>query len=126
MPGGFAVMEILRQDLLEKLTQRRRNILRQVISSYVRNVRPVSSSLISEHVKASSATIRNELAALEEMGFLIQPHTSGGRIPTDLAYRYIVEELLADLSQTLADRGRVAEVYSQLSSETESLFEGTL
>ncbi|MCB1188093.1 heat-inducible transcription repressor HrcA [bacterium] len=119
-------MEILRQDLLGRLTQRRRAILRHVISSYVRNVRPVSSSLISESVKASSATIRNELAALEEMGFLMQPHTSGGRIPTDLAYRYLVEELLADLSETLADRGRVAEVYSQLSSETESLFEGTL
>ncbi len=119
-------MEMHRQELLQSLTDRRRRILREVIGHYVRSVRPVSSSLISEHVNASSATIRNELAALEEMGFLMQPHTSGGRIPTDQAYRYLVEELLADLSQTLADRSRVADVYSQLSSETENLFEGTL
>jgi heat-inducible transcriptional repressor len=119
-------MEINRRDLLSRLTERRRLILREVIGQYVRSVHPVSSQLISEHVKASSATIRNELAALEELGFLIQPHTSGGRIPTDQAYRYLVEELLQDLSETIADRSRVADVYSQLSSETETLFEGTL
>lgn len=119
-------MEMDRLDLLDRLTERRRRILREVIGHYVRNVRPVSSSLISEQIKASSATIRNELAALEEMGFLMQPHTSGGRIPTDQAYRFLVEELLLDLSQTLDDRSRVADVYSQLSHETETLFEGTL
>ncbi|MCB1216593.1 heat-inducible transcription repressor HrcA [bacterium] len=119
-------MEIHRSELEVRLTDRRRQILREVISSYVRNVHPVSSSLISRSVQASSATIRNELAALEEMGFLMQPHTSGGRIPTDLAYRFLVEELLSDLSATLDDRGRVADVYSQLSTETETLLEGTL
>ena len=119
-------MEMNRHELLDRLTDRRRRILREVISLYVRNVHPVSSQLISEQIQASSATIRNELAALEELGFLMQPHTSGGRIPTDQAYRFLVEELLADLSETLADRGRVADVYSQLSSETETLFEGTL
>lgn len=110
----------------QQLSPRKRDILRRVIDHYVREIHPVSSRLIADEVQLSSATVRNELAALEELGFLRQLHTSGGRIPTDLAYRFLVEELLRQLGQTLEQRGKVAAVYRQLSQETESLLEGTL
>lgn len=110
----------------EGLTQRKRDILRRVIDHFVREIHPVSSRLVAEEVNLSSATVRNELAALEELGYLKQPHTSGGRVPTDLAYRFLVEELVQKLGATMEQRARVAGVYRQLSNETESLLEGTL
>jgi heat-inducible transcriptional repressor len=108
------------------LTARKREILRRVLDHYISEVHPVSSQAVAAELNLSSATIRNELAALEEQGFLRQPHTSGGRVPTDLAYRFLVEELVQQLSDTLAQRSRVSQVYRQLSSETEALLEGTL
>lgn len=108
------------------LSARKRQILHSVIQHYVVDVRPVSSQALAEQVAVSSATVRNELAMLEELGYLRQPHTSGGRIPTDLAYRFFVEELAQRLTDTLSQRARVEQVYSQLGSETEALLEGTL
>ncbi len=110
----------------EELTARKRDILRRVIDTYVREVHPVSSQLLADEVNLSSATVRNELASLEEQGYLKQLHTSGGRVPTDRAYRFLVEELVGKLSGTLSQRARVSEVYQQLNRETEALLEGTL
>jgi len=110
----------------ETLSARKREILRRVLDHYISEVHPVSSQAVATELNLSSATIRNELAALEEQGFLRQPHTSGGRVPTDLAYRFLVEELVTRLSDTLSQRSRVSQVYSQLGSETEALLEGTL
>jgi heat-inducible transcriptional repressor len=116
-----------RQDPIEiNLSPRKREILRSVIEHYVADVRPVSSQLLADDIHVSSATVRNELAALEELGFLRQPHTSGGRVPTDLAYRFFVEELARHLTDTLSQRARVEQVYRQLGSELEALVEGTL
>jgi len=114
------------QQFEGSLSPRKREILRKVIDHYVREIRPVSSQSLAEEVHVSSATVRNELAALEEQGYLLQPHTSGGRVPTDLAYRFLVEELIGQLADTLSHRARVSEVYSQLSTEVEALLEGTL
>jgi len=114
------------QAQLERLTPRRREILRRVILHYVPEVHPVSSQVVAEEIRVSSATVRNELAALEEQGYLKQLHTSGGRVPTDQAYRFFVEELVQHLSETLRHRAMVAEVYSQLRTATEALVEGTL
>jgi heat-inducible transcriptional repressor len=108
------------------LSERKRNILRRVINHYVREVHPVSSQRLAREINVSSATVRNELAALEEQGFLQQPHTSGGRIPTDLAYRFLVEELVNQVATTIDQRVKVADVYTQLGEEMELLLEGTL
>jgi heat-inducible transcriptional repressor len=108
------------------LSARKRIILRRVLDQYIREVHPVSSQAVAAGLDLSSATVRNELAALEEQGFLRQPHTSGGRVPTDRAYRFLVEELVDRLSDTIAQRSRVSEVYRQLGTETEALLEGTL
>ena len=78
------------------LSQRKQKILKAVIDEYIGTAEPVGSRAISkkEDLGLSSATIRNEMADLEEMGYLIQPHTSAGRIPTDIGYRFYVNSLM--------------------------------
>jgi heat-inducible transcriptional repressor len=70
-------------------------VLRAVIEDYIRSQEPVGSSSLTRHhdLGVSSATIRNDMAALEDEGYLIQPHTSAGRVPTELGYRYFVDRL---------------------------------
>lgn len=83
---------------MEKLTPRQQNILRIVISEYIQTGTPIGSkTLVTKHnLGVSSATVRNEMAALEERGYLTQPHTSAGRIPTEQGYRYFVEKLMGE------------------------------
>ena len=78
-----------------ELGPRKSAVLRAVVEEYVRTGEPVGSETIADHagLGVSSATIRNELAALEELGFLTHPHTSAGRIPTDHGYRHYVDSL---------------------------------
>lgn len=81
---------------MEELTDRKQKILKAVVDEYIVNPSPVSSGEIkAKHFDdISSATIRNELSALEEMGYLIQPHTSAGRIPSKKAYNLYVDKFL--------------------------------
>ncbi len=79
------------------MKERLNHILRAVVESYIENGEPVSSKGILEReadMKVSSATVRNDLAELERLGFLEQPHTSAGRVPTEKGYRYYVDNLL--------------------------------
>lgn len=80
---------------MDSLEQRKASVLRAVVGDYIRSGEPVGSGRIARRYRlgVSSATIRNEMAALEEMGFLAQPHTSAGRIPTDRGYRFYVDHL---------------------------------
>ncbi len=80
------------------LSERKKKILQTLIESYIINPSPVSSSELKENFlpEVSSATIRSELATLEDMGFLVQPHISAGRIPSTKAYKYYVDELMHD------------------------------
>lgn len=79
-----------------ELSERKKRILQAVINEYMGTAEPVGSRAISkkDSLGLSSATIRNEMADLEEMGFLIQPHTSAGRVPSDAAYRFYVNTML--------------------------------
>jgi len=81
-----------------ELGPRQRDILRAVIREYIATAQPVASnSLVRRYgLGVSSATVRNELALLEDLGLLTHPHTSAGRVPTDLGYRYFIESLMAD------------------------------
>ncbi|MBX6394165.1 MAG: heat-inducible transcription repressor HrcA [Alicyclobacillaceae bacterium] len=78
------------------LTERQQLILRLVVDDYIRSAEPVGSRAISKHVEVqlSPATIRNEMSDLEEMGYLEQPHTSAGRVPSQKGYRFYVDHLL--------------------------------
>ena len=79
-----------------ELTDRKKQILKIVVDGYVATAEPVSSKAIAEKMpgRISSATIRNELADLVEMGYLEQPHTSAGRVPSARGYRLYVNELM--------------------------------
>ena len=81
-----------------ELTDRKKKVLRSVVDLYIRTAEPVGSKAITElpDMKYSSATIRNEMAELTAMGYLEQPHTSAGRIPSAAGYRLYVDELMAD------------------------------
>ena len=89
------------------LTERQRLILTQVVRDYTETAQPVGSARLVDHFKLelSSATIRNEMATLTEMGYLRQPHTSAGRVPTEEGYRYFVTHVVyqADLSEPARD-----------------------
>lgn len=78
------------------MDERKLKILAAVVDEYVRTGEPVGSKVISklDNIKVSSATIRNDMAALEQMGYLEQPHTSAGRIPTFAGYRLYIDELM--------------------------------
>jgi heat-inducible transcriptional repressor len=111
------------------LEDRRSEILRALVEEHIRSGEPVSSRAIVDraHLQVSSATVRNDLAALEAEGFVIQPHTSAGRIPTAAAYRYYVDHLgpgrLRSTAQAKIDSffGEVHLELSKLLKETSDL-----
>lgn len=76
------------------LTERQENILKLIVTEYIKIAHPVGSNLICEELKCSSATVRNEMAVLEELGLLEKTHTSSGRIPSEKGYRYYVDNLM--------------------------------
>ena len=90
-----------------------------VVRQYTESAAPVGSkSLATQYaVSVSSATIRNELAFLEELGLVRQPHTSAGRVPTELGYRYFVGNLMAEHELSLDDRRRIRHQFHQLGME---------
>jgi len=81
-----------------ELTKRQENILEKIIRKYIKEVQPISSNFLKEeyNLEISPATIRAELARLDEDGFLEQVHISGGRIPTNKAYRFFVDNLFKE------------------------------
>ncbi len=89
-----------------ELSDRKLTILKAIIQTYLETGEPVGSRTISKYsdLNLSSATIRNEMADLEELGYIIQPHTSAGRIPSDKGYRLYVDLLMQDKEQELNDK----------------------
>ena len=81
-----------------ELTNRKKRILRAIVEIYIATAEPVGSKAVAEQagLDISSATIRNEMSDLEEMGYIIQPHTSAGRIPSDKGYRFYVDQIMLD------------------------------
>lgn len=91
------------------LTDRKKRILRAVIESYIQNAEPVGSKAVAEwaRLNVSSATIRNEMADLENLGYLEQPHTSAGRVPSPKGYRLYVNELMDDYKLSIQETQRI-------------------
>lgn len=88
-----------------ELDERKRKILKAIIQTYLETGEPVGSRTISKYtdLNLSSATIRNEMSDLEELGYIIQPYTSAGRIPSDLGYRLYVDELMQEKDKEVAE-----------------------
>ncbi len=88
-----------------ELDERKKIILQAVIRNYLETGEPVGSRTISKYtdLNLSSATIRNEMADLEEMGYIVQPHTSAGRIPSDQGYRFYVDALMSEKEREVVE-----------------------
>lgn len=109
------------------LTGRKEKILQAVVDGYIENCQPISSAEIKDkHLPAlSSATIRNEMAALEEMGYLAQPHTSSGRVPTTEAYRLYVEKLMPRRKLTRSELKIVKRYFNKKVTELDDVLKIT-
>jgi heat-inducible transcriptional repressor len=88
------------------MTDRQQNILSAIVEQYAEVASPVGSSLMAKVFNVSSATIRAEMAELERLGFIMQPHTSAGRIPTDKGYRFYVNNISDNSTSSLSERRR--------------------
>ena len=112
---------------MSDLKGRQREILRIIVRSYIKTVNPVGSGAIAKELQneISSATIRNEMHGLEEEGFIRQPHTSAGRMPTDRGYRYYVDHLMPEPSVPLHVVALVAREYRSRIDNVETLVERT-
>ena len=107
---------------------RKAAILSAVVQQYIETAQPVGSSRVSNApgVAVSPATVRHDMALLEEQGYLTQPHTSAGRIPTDKGYRFFVDALRKrEPSLVAADRGMVRQFFADAHGELESVLART-
>lgn len=113
------------------IDDRRAAILKAVIEEYTRTAQPVGSSVAAKKAKVSvsPATVRNDMAALENEGLLYQPHTSAGRVPTEKGYRFFVDNLIADsraqVDAHLSSSADVSAFFSHMKGEIEQVMTDT-
>ncbi len=108
-----------------ELTERKKKVLRSVVDLYIRTAEPVGSKAITElpDMKYSSATIRNEMAELTTMGYLEQPHTSAGRIPSAAGYRLYVDELMLDYRLSMDETQSISTAIEEKMQRVDKLVE---
>ncbi|MGI5850394.1 MAG: heat-inducible transcriptional repressor HrcA, partial [Christensenellales bacterium] len=108
-----------------ELNERKLGILRAVVDDYIMNGLPIGSRTISKKhgFELSSATIRNEMADLEELGYLEQPHTSAGRIPSHKAYRFYVDRLMKVASLNADEANKIKSYFEEKMSEVEQVIQ---
>jgi heat-inducible transcriptional repressor len=109
------------------LDERKAAILRAVIEEYIDTAQPVGSAAVvsTADVRVSPATVRNDMAILETEGYLIQPHTSAGRVPTEKGYRYFVDHHLSQAELPSVDRLKVSDFFSHMKGEIEGIMRDT-
>ncbi len=103
------------------LTERREAILKIIVNEYIAGAMPVASKAVTYNynLKVSPATVRNDVACLEEEGYVVRPHPSAGAIPTDKAYRYYVESISRDVKLPLTEQYLVYELFQEAKEEME-------
>ncbi|MFI3253752.1 MAG: heat-inducible transcriptional repressor HrcA [Eubacteriales bacterium] len=108
-----------------ELSQRKQEILRIIVESYIATAEPVGSKALAESAKLdiSSATIRNEMADLTELGLLEQPHTSAGRIPSPMGYRFYVNQLMQKHDLTQQDTQNINQVLNLKMEELDRIID---
>jgi heat-inducible transcriptional repressor len=105
---------------MDELTARQQLILGLVVREYTSSAQPVGSKTVQEYgLGVSSATIRNEMARLEELGYLTHPHTSAGRVPTERGYRYFVERLMSESHLPLEEQRTIRHQFHQVGVDLE-------
>jgi heat-inducible transcriptional repressor len=102
---------------MTELTERQKSLLLIIIRDYIDAAQPVGSKRLVEHyhMDLSSATIRNEMSALTELGYLRQPHTSAGRVPTEQGYRFFVSAMMNDAELPPSVQGTIVHQFHQAS-----------
>ena len=105
------------------LNEREREILSAVVNSYITTAEPVGSRTVVKRfgLDLSAATVRNVMADLEEHGYLQQVHTSSGRVPTDLGYRYYVDHLMQVQALTLQEKRRLENEFMHKVEDVDAL-----
>jgi heat-inducible transcriptional repressor len=107
------------------LDERKAAILRAVVEEYIETAQPVGSSHIAPAVSVSSATVRNDMAVLEQEGYLLQPHTSAGRVPTEKGYRYFVDSLTGPGQLPASQVQQVRSFFAKAHGELEQMLHDT-
>jgi len=122
-PAGGAAGEDAHDDAGEELDDRKAAILKAVVAEYIESAQPVGSGHVtgSPGIEVSSATVRADMAMLERDGYLIQPHTSAGRIPSDKGYRFFVDHLGRQGSLGPDQRQQVRQFFRHVHGEFEDL-----
>jgi heat-inducible transcriptional repressor len=112
---------------MTELDERKAAILRTIVEHYVDSAQPVGSQTVthSAGLGVSAATVRNEMSVLERDGFIAQPHTSAGRVPTDLGYRYYVDHLAGAGALPPAERRRIADFFTTATMALDDLLHET-
>ncbi len=107
----------------EELSERKKLILKAIVESHIECGDPVGSKSLLQlpGISCSSATVRNEMAELEEMGYLEQPHTSSGRVPSQLGYRFYVDQLLEHYAMTANEISQINRVLKSKEAELDKL-----
>jgi heat-inducible transcriptional repressor len=109
------------------LDDRKAAVLRAIIEHYVASAQPVGSATVTHatDLGVSAATVRNEMSLLEREGYITQPHTSAGRIPTDRGYRYYVDHLAGESTLPASERRRIAEFFTSATMAMDELLSHT-
>ena len=114
------VLKTVSENGKSQLSERKKRILKAIVDAHIVDGEPVGSKYImqDEHLNCSSATIRNEMAELEALGYLEQPHASSGRVPSELGYRFYVDSLIESYAMTT---GEINEINKLLKSKMNEL-----
>ena len=104
-----------------ELSDRKKQILKAIIEAHIAGGEPVGSKYLMQSIACSSATIRNEMAELEEMGYLAQPHTSAGRVPSEAGYRFYVDSLIHDYAMTANDIAQINQLMKVKMAELDQI-----
>ncbi|MHB0971499.1 MAG: heat-inducible transcriptional repressor HrcA, partial [Thermoanaerobaculia bacterium] len=107
----------------EELDPRAREVLREIVMEYIESGEPISSRSLAKsgRFQLSPATLRNAMADLEDLGYVYQPHTSAGRVPTDRGYRYFINNLMKTRRITSMERGAIDEHVARASTLEEAM-----
>jgi heat-inducible transcriptional repressor len=109
----------------DELSERKRLILKEIVEAHIKLGEPVGSKYLTQeaNIPYSSATIRNEMAELEELGYLEKPHTSAGRIPSEIGYRFYVDSLVHQYEMTTKEANELNKMLSVKMSEIDKILE---
>ena len=109
----------------KELSERKKIILKALVEAHIEGGEPVGSKYIVQNnlLSCSSATIRNEMAELEQMGYLVQPHTSAGRVPSELGYRFYVDSLVEQYAKTTREVVQINQLLKTKMAEIDQILE---